>query len=613
MTEIIRDANLNFLGGQDASKDPDNIAENAYWAGVNVTTQDGDLSPRWGWEQKELDFSNLGNYVLPNLEQRSYENIYLTGRMQAEIPYSVAGSYYILQVVAGIIYVINQETFEVSILPIADGSYISETHERVNWAPASKYLVIFDYPAYPVIVENLTARRADPAQDEIPISSNGVYNLNRLAISNAGNEFTFSDPVGIGFPDAPITFTEVLVPSTGFTGQFFQISTNYNNDPITAMAFLQAVDSSTGIGPNLVATQKGIWSYQTQLPRADWEGGQFGQSFVFNNGVIGPQAITNVNSDVFYMSADFQVRAASMSRAEQGKWSKVPISREVKNWLKVWDKNLAKVSQLNYFKNKILVTANPYLLDARTRNNEPTYDIAFGGFAVLETDNISNLSNNSSPVWAGLWNGIYPMQTVINNEELFIAAKQDGKNALFKATPEKSVDVIGGKERLIRSIIYTRMYNCQAPDADKNLQSLEIELNKVKGKFDLQVDYTNLVGGKFILYRTFSHEAPYRFCETIPEGPELNGLSGHSFKSLNFGSPEDPGCNEVTQDNYLNFRKIQFRFTVTGRYWEINQLILRATVESQNMQINSCGPYEPVKVSQECNNDWKVPENVLCQ
>lgn len=612
MVDPLVDGNSDFLGGQDASKTPDKIAANAIASGINITTKNGSLGPRWGWDEKQLDFSNTGSYTRPNLEVISYEDVFYKGKFQAKIPYCVGNVYYQLWVVSGILFLINQDTYQVSVIPIEDGTYIGEDKDRVNWSPASKYLVIYDFPARPVIIEGYLARRADPALDEIPISDNGVYNQNRLFISNAGNEFTAGDPTGIGFPRAPITFEEILTPSTGFTGQSFQLSTNYNNDPLTAMIFLQVVDTSTGIGPMLVSTQNGIWSYQTQNPRDQWEQGQFGACLVYNNGIVGPQAVVNVNSDVFYMSPDLQVRSLSMSRDEQASWSKVGMSREVQNWLKANYEEQVQLTHISYFENKLFVTANPFYMTVTSRDGEQIPDTAFGGFTVMEMDNISNLSNKSSPVWAGLWTGLYPMQTSINNKRFFIAAKRNGKNAFFEATPQKTVDIVDGKERLIRSRFYTRLYSGGSPTQDKRLQSTQIQLPKVRGKFYIKIKYRPSIGDTFADYRELSHEAPYQICDTVPEGKLLNGLAPHSFASINFGSPNEIGCNEVTQTSFVTFKKLQYQVTITGRDWEISQFMMRSMMSPQNEQIDMCSGFKQVEIPQECFDDWVVTENDLC-
>ena len=612
MAESILDGNNDFLGGQDHSKEPDKIAPNAYSAGINVTTQNGSLSPRWGQEEQVLDFSNTGNYALPNLTTRTYEDIFYTGKFQAAIPYSVGTTEYVIFIVSGIIYLVNKTTLRVDIIEISDGSFISEDPERINWTPASRYLVIFDWPNNPVILEGISARRADPTQDEVPVSNMGVFNQNRLFIANF-NEFTAGDPIGIGFPDAPITFEEILAPSTGFTGQSFQLSTNYSNDPITAMIFLQVADTSTGIGPMLVATQTGIWSYATQNLRSTWTQGQFGSCLTYNNGVIGPQAITNVNSEIFYMSADGQIRNIAMSREEQASWSKVGMSREVQNWLKFWDlEGQGKYTDLSYFNNKVFVTANPFVTLCQTRDRQTTSNIAFGGFAVLEADNISNLTSRSQPCWAGVWTGTHPMQTAVSGTDFFVAVKRNGKNALFKFTPNKTVDVVDGKERLIRSRVYTRMYDCQLSNQDKTVQSTQIELENVTGKLQLDLEYRTAISDPYYTYQSFTHEAPYQLC-TVPQGKQLHGLGAHNFPRLNMGSPIAKGCNPVTKEISETFRKLQYKITITGRTWEIGGIILNATVSPQNNQINSCKNYPAEEIPQDCSDDWAVPENDLCE
>jgi len=611
MAQEISDGNTNFLGGQDFSKEPDKIAPNAFSSGINVTTEDGCLGPRWGLEDKELDFQNAGGFDVAPFQQRSYKTIFKRGRIQAIIPYSVGSQYYLIYIVSGVIYLINQSTFNVTVMDITDGSFLDDNTPRINWSPANDYLVIFDFPSRPVIIDNFVARRADPALDEVPISTFGVYNQNRLFVANGLNEFTASDPTGIGFPNAPISFEEFFQPSTGYTGQSFQISTNYANDPITTMVFLQAVDSSTGIGTLLVATQNGVWAYPAQNPRASWEAGQFGSNILFNNGIVGSKSVVNVNSDLFFMSNDGQIRSLSMSRQEQGKWSKVPMSREIKNWLKVNDPSLMKYTVMSYFENKLFITANPYYVNAEGRLGNALMDVNFAGFAVLEMDNISNMAQTSSPVWAGLWNGIHPVDTAVNNKEMFVACRENGENKLYKFTPTKTIDIVDGVERPIKSRVYTKLFEFESPNNDKTLQSFEVNLSNIKGTFKSTVRYRNGLNLPFINWRDITYKAPYKIC-TVPTVSEINGLNSHTLPVVNYGSPEEYGCNEATQESYIKFRKMQFLLDFEGRSWKLNQLILRATVEAQDSHINVCNFYQDIKIPNQCLNDWNLYGNSLC-
>lgn len=611
-----RDGDTNFLGGQDASKKPDNVGPSSYYAGINVTTERGSLSPRWGFARRELDFSTAGNFQLPNFKYKSYEELFYSGRFQAAIPYSISNQYYIVVIVSGVIFLINQVTFRVSVLTIAGGSQLNEFATRISWAEAARYLIIFDHPNLPVIIDGISARRSNRALSEVPVAKLGGYNQNRLFIVNAGNEFTAGDPVGLrGVLGAnpPLTFLELETPGSDFYGQAFQVATNYANDPVTALTFLQVADQSTGIGPMLISTKKAIWSYMTQNPRATWEAGQFGFLLLYNAGIVGINSHTNVGSDMFFMSAEGEVRALTMSRQEQGKWSKSPLSREVKNWIKFWDEGLKEYAVLGYFRNKLFITANPYHVQATSRIGVPITDVAHGGFAVLELDNISNMRAESSPVWAGLWTGVRPMSMVTNNDRCFIISKDDDRrNYIYEITPESTLDVVDGKKRYIRSRLYTREYDFRLPDTDKALSGLEFNLQNVLGDLKINIKYKPSHGSLWANWRKeWKHNAPFE-TKGLPTPEQLNGFGGHSFKRLNFGSPEDSEAyNPVTEDSYEQVRKVQLAIDITGKYWELNQIMLRAVPQpTDSLEAVAEDQFKKVPLPVETFDDWAIPENI---
>jgi len=191
---LLNDYMLDFSGGQNAALDPDNIPENTYAAGVNTSTQTGTLRPRWGFEELKLDFSNETSFIrrLTGIEI-SAEKVFKEGRFQALIPYSIGADYHIIAIISGYLFLIHQDTKVVEVLNKTDPININAA--RINWSNAGRYLVIFDYPSFPLIVEGVSTRRADPAKNEVPVSVIGTYNQNRLFIGNAGNEFTAGDPL----------------------------------------------------------------------------------------------------------------------------------------------------------------------------------------------------------------------------------------------------------------------------------------------------------------------------------------------------------------------------------------------------------------------------------
>lgn len=601
---LIPDGAQSFVGGQDAAQTPDKVSPDAYYAGINVSTERGSLTPRWGYKRLKLVFPE-GGVTTSYRVVRPYKEIFEAGKFQAIIPFTSGSENYLIIVVSGVIFFINERTFAVQVLDISDGSTLDGTASRINWTVAAQYVILFDFPAYPVIIDGISARRADPAKDEIPVSNLGTYNQSRLFIGNIGNEFTAGDPVGsAAAPEAPLTFKEVLQPAAPYFDQSFQLNTGYNNDTLSYLGFLQVVDTSTGIGPFIAATKNAIYTYNTQNPRSQWTAGQFGSVTVFNAGIAGPRAAANVNSDFFFLSGDGQVRSLSMSRDEQHKWSKVPISREVQNWLKYIDKDLARFSFVTYFKNKIFIGCNPYRVQALTITKIPIVDYAHGGMVVLEMDNVSGFNKDSSPVWGGMWTGIRPMDMAVTGESLFIMSKDNSTiNQLYLATPDERYDQADGNIRMVRSRIYSRQYDFQDPFANKELKSLDLGLVNIKGDFSCEVKYKPAQGANFLEWRTFKHKAPWREC-TYPENVPFQGFQGHQFLKINLGAPQSEECNPVTNELLSWFRRVQIRLTIEGIFWELQAFKLMAYLKAQAENDVDCLEFPVVPIMTECNDDW---------
>lgn len=611
---IIADGNLDFSGGQDAAQIPERVAPNASYALINTTTKNGNLGPRSGYIHRSVTYPD-GGVKDSNGKLHTYKDIFESGRYQAAIPYTLGSEYYLIIVVSGVIFLVNQRLYVVSLIPISDGSYLNERATRLNWEAAGRFIVIHDYPAYPVIIDSGVAHRADPAKYEVPISVLGAYNNNRLFIANAGNEFTAGDPAGNKLtPNAPVTFEEVFTPSSPYLGQVFQLPTLATDEVITAMAFLQATDSSTGIGSLLVGTHRAIYSYQTQNPRAQWDAGQFGSLFVFEAGIVGPRAFTNVNSDFFFMSSDGQIRTASMSREEQKRWARVPVSREVQNWLRTTDaqKSLLPYSVMGYFDNKIFATANPYYVPCIGINYPVDLDITHGGLVVMELDNISTLGHDSPPVWGGLWTGIRPMDIVINNDRCFIIAKDASYiNQIWEVEPEVTYDTSNGKVRYVRSVYYSKSYDFQDRFQNKQPHSIDIPINNVAGDLNLTVEYKPSHSPNFLPWKDFKHSAPYQEC-SLPVTC-VNGVAKQSFKELNFGFPENEECDPITGMFYRMFRKMQIKFTIKAKSWNIPEFKVRAVTLPQNINETVCGEYPTVTLCENCNTDWIEEDFESCQ
>lgn len=607
----VADGTIDFSGGQNASQGPDRVPEDSYFSAINTSAKTGGLSPRDGLFKKDLIYPEGGIRVNSSFF-RTYKEIFLSGKYQLSVPYSIGATHYVVIVVSGIIFLLNKSTLRMEVIPIEGGSSLNESASRLNSSSAGRFLVIYDYPAYPVILYGRQATRSTAYSYGVPISVLGAFNESRLFIGNAGNEYTAGDPVGNPLtPDAPITFEEVEAPNAPYVGQVFSLPTHDINDPITAMLFLPSVDTSTGIGPLLISTKKGIWSVQSANARATWRPEDFATLFLYEAGIAGKRAYTYVQSDLFFISSDGQLRSASMARDEQRKWAKVPMSREVKNWLKFWDKDLVQFAAVSYFDNKIILTCNPYRVSALTKGGKATTDYTHGGFVVMELENISTLGQTGKPAWAGLWTGIRPMDFCVTDDRCFIFAKEDGQNAVFELMPGVTVDYADGKFRDIESVVYTRMYDCKDSFQDKELKSLDISLTNLRGDFSLETYFKPSHGASYTKWRKFKHSAPFNTC-SVPTKC-FNGFAPHALSRLTLGSPDDyNSCDPVSKEFNRKFRKVQLKFKIKGRDWQIRDLKLRAITGTDDPKDNSCVSYGDVPVCSECNSDWVIPRFKTC-
>lgn len=612
---LLPDGTTDFSGGQNAAVKPDQIGANQFFTGVNVSTEKGVLVPRWGIEEQVLDWSIAGNYTQQTGLEIPFEEVFNRGKNQAIITYSIGPDKYVIYIVGGFFFLIDSHSLIVTVLNPTDP--VNPDADRINWSNAGIYLVIYDFPNVPFILEGITTRRSDPTVNEVPVSVLGAYNQNRLCIANAGIDWTAGDPAGsIAAPDAPITFIEVNTGGSPYVGDVYQVPTaNRNNDVITAMGFLQVLDKSTEIGPLLVSTAKAIYHYRTDLPRSLWQGGTadyvFGSVLLYSAGIIAQRAFINVNSDIIFKSSDGQVRALSMARNEQRLWGNSPISKEVSNFLELIDIDLGKFSTVSYFKNKIFVTCNPHRTTAVSPEGIEQTDYINGGVVVIEADNIATLSNpNVAPVWAGLWTGVRFVDFADVDGEMYISAKDGGRNKLYKFTPERTYDVIEGKKRVIRSVIETKAYAHTDNTKNKKLHHVELGLNELKGEVKLDIYYKPSTYENYLFWKTAEFSAPFEQCEAFPEFP--NGLAMQGIRDFNSGGVIIEECDESSKLLLYVFKDVQLRLILTGEHWELNYIKVMALLAEESQTDPYCKKKKAVRIGKECFDYWYIPSLDNC-
>ena len=619
----VTDGSASFYLGQDASKLPSQIDAANYYKGINVSTVGGHLSPRSGYVQTKFTLEDEDAYFEDNNGRKiKYKEVFEKGKFQGAHKYVTESGERIVVVYSGLLFILNPKTKKAQHVEI-DKEYneykmsgnkyeprtqrLNQYVDRHNFSDAGQYLVIFDYPDRPVILEGYHAYRSPVGKYNasgkrvyyVPATVMGCYNSNRLFVASAQNEFTAGDPVGSTIaPEAPITFNEIYQEAGEFVGQTFSLGSINKNVPITAMGFLQIMDSSTGIGPLFIATKDTIYSYQTNTPRANWVGGDqaFGQMILYNAGIIGPKAVDNLNSDLIFMSGDGHIRALTISREYTQAWENSPMDLNVWDWVKTDRPELNSLTVVKSYANKVFITVQPRVTEAINLWGDPTYDYAFRGMVVLELDNVSSLTNKSNPVWAGIWTGI-DVQDLVESEDMLFAFVKDPqyRNQIYQIDPSLSYDIYEGEKKNIKSRVYTKQYLCDNYFSDKRERSAYLGIQDLQGDIVLDVtrsnDYSN-----FMLWKHWEYSAPV-CSRDYPES-----LSPHYFREFCLGSPTETQCNEITQEYGDVFKGSQFRIDISGEYWRIENFVLVADSVQSNFDDSSCDLENNVKISIDCND-----------
>lgn len=622
-SKVTSGGSVSFHLGQNSSKLPYQIDDSNYFKGINVTTKGGYLSPRSGYIQTEFELENGEDFFTDNNGRRiKYKDVFNRGKFQGATKYVTEMGERIVAVYSGLIFILNPKTKKAQYIEIdkEESSFrqignryeprtqrLNQYTARVNFSNAGTYLVIFDYPDRPVILDGYHAFRSPTGQTDtlgdpvyyVPATVMGCYNSNRLFVADASNSFTAGDPVGsLVAPKAPITFNEVYIEAGEYTGQVFSLGSVSKHTPITAMGFLQVLDTSTGVGPMYVATKDAIYSYKTYLARSQWTEGNdaFGTMLLYNAGVIGQKAIDNLNSDIIFMSGDGHIRALTISKEYTQSWENSPMDLDVWDWVYTDRPDLLDLTVVKSFANKVFITVKPIVTDSIDLYGNYTYDYAFKGMVVLELDSTSSLTNKSSPVWAGIWTGVNVQDLVECNDELYMFTKDpDYRNQIYQVDPELSYDVYKGEKRNITSRIYTKQYYCENYFQDKKERNLYLGLQAVTGNLTLDVRRSNDYS-KFALWKHWEYEAPVCSKE-IPEN-----LREHYFRELSLGSPEETICNESTGEYGDVYKGVQFRIDISGEYWRLENLFVISDTVSTSYDENMCDIKSGEKVYMDCSN-----------
>lgn len=555
----VNDGYVNFDAGQNEGSIPALIGDNQTQRNINVTLRNRVVRPRPSYVDFELKFfsKDIGNKS-PALGALSYENNFYFGRRQHSGKFQTPQGEFLIQVINGIIYAVDLNNLKIKVVEVTGSQKILNYNlTRLNGNQSENEYVIYDWPGNPIeITSEFVATRSKKALFGIPRSYIGTHVHGRLFVGNNGIEFGASDSRSqnsIG----PITFRESITgpgnPSPPYPDQFFKLDFIDKLSSITAMGFLHQPDGTSplGFGPLFISTKEAIHLAAVNQPRAQWQQTQsFVRVVVYNYGIVGPRAFTNVGQDLFYKSFDGHIYSISLISSDDQKWGVSHISNEIKQSLISRNQHLLKYSSLCYFKNRLFVTLKPFIIETLSLFGKPVEDYVSNGLGILEINNITGISGNSPPVWAGIYTGTFQDMLEVGNK-LIILGKTGIRNSISQLSEFRTLDYSRGIIKKIRSRVYTKEFSFKAPLNDKKITSVQLDIRNILGPFIAHV-----------YYRTKEEKEWQTFGSIYYTPPDL----------LKRGSiSEEYICPQ--KDAVTLCKNIQFRIDMIGEDWELLKFV----------------------------------------
>lgn len=267
---------------------------------------------------------------------------------------------------------------------------------------ADKWLIAQDGKSSAIIYNATKARRArvnvDVDNTEIPMGTIMAYGMGRIVVIVNKRDVAFGDLHGShDLPDAADSL--ILFTERNFLAEGFDAAIPFTQGIATGMIFFPQLDTSTGNGQLMVFAERGATSFFLSLPREQWKTSSFQILALLTTGLRGDSSISVVNEDLWFRSDD-GVRSYRQARSEQSGWSHVPLSTNVKQYLKNDSDWLLRFCSAIYFDNRILITTSPMWNQGRPIHR---------GMVVVDFDIISSFGGTpstaqiSKPAWEGQW------------------------------------------------------------------------------------------------------------------------------------------------------------------------------------------------------------------
>lgn len=511
------DGNSSFGGGMDSSARPFDVGGDNYFKGVNVVCRGGDVSTR----------PSLFNLPL-SVSPVAAEDVFLKRRFQG----AIALSGFLIVAADGWLWRVHPATGEV--VRLTTGRSLSATAASVHFCNVEGRLVCQDGLNVPVVTDGAVVS----TPGSIPVGTLMAYGHGRLFVVTSGGYITAGDVHLPGDDNSQFRFTETLLLNGG--GSFGPAE---GSGPITALFFAPGGDTTTGDGPLLASTAKGVFSFQVDRPRDKWFDAIFRKQQVAGPGVCGPQTLVHAYDDVVYLT-DEGLRTFRYDATETS-LKRTSLSGEFRDFDRKESDWARPYSTMTFWNGRVLWTSIARQ-DAREAGDDGMLvpQVWFAGVSSLDVKARTGFAAKGGWSADGLWTGLRFLSILPMSDEgrcYFFCLDKTGRTSLWfmdGTADGRDNGAIPIKTRVVtREYPGRNLYDAPMPFLCKRITSLAVWVTAVRDAVPLDA-WVSVDGDR--RFRPCGRAIPVAPVtgNTIPTGVDTG--RPHSFGRILFSAPAEP-------------------------------------------------------------------------
>ncbi len=354
----------------------------------------------------------------------------------------------------------------------------SATLPRVFMQETDGSLVIQDDQSAPIIYDGASARRAKPANNEVPIGAQMAYGNGRLWVATSRG-LVAGDIKTKPF-QSELSFTETDFLTGG--GAF------YIPLKVTGLAFMPVTDTATGLGSLISFTRGNADSIRAEVASRDLWGSLpgFKTEALPGIGAASHHAIVRVNQDLYFRASDGAIRSFRSARLEISSPGNTPISREVSRLLDFESNDMLADSSAIYFDDRLLMTASPLF--------GPRGQVVYRDIVSLDVSPLSSNQGKLPPIYDGEWEGAQFVRLIKGefggqDRAFAISCDSDGISRLWEITRNGLEDRSSAGVSRIKSCVEYRRFVFSTPNQLKRLDLARVYLSEISGEGTLEVHF----------------------------------------------------------------------------------------------------------------------------